>query len=121
MDVSTTQLGATVSSADPSSTVTQPRTCGTLLCAAPVIVTPWVLKMVVAVIPMMILLWGWSRASVAAKNMWWALAASNAVMASLGSVPATLQAVGDVSVMHGAQCLGSPLVTPTVEPVSASV
>lgn len=28
MDVSTTQLGATVSSAAPSSTMTQPRTCG---------------------------------------------------------------------------------------------
>lgn len=26
-----------------------------------------------------------------------------------------------VSVMHGVQCLGAPLVTPTVEPVSASV
>lgn len=34
MDVSTIQLGATVSSADPSSTVTQARTCGTQLCAA---------------------------------------------------------------------------------------
>lgn len=34
MDVSITQLGTTVSSADPSSTVTQPRTCGTQLCAA---------------------------------------------------------------------------------------
>lgn len=54
------------------------------------IVIPWVPKMVVAVIPMMILPWGWSRASVAAKNTWWALAASNAVMASLGSVPVTL-------------------------------
>lgn len=121
MDVSTIQLGATVSSADPSSTVTQARTCGTQLCAAPVTVTPWVPKTVVAVIPMMILLWGWFRASVAAKNMWWALAASNAVTASLGSVPVTLQAAGGVSVMHGAQCLGSPPVTPTVEPVSASV
>lgn len=90
MDVSTTQLDATVSSADPSSTVTQPKTCETQACAAPVIVIPWVPKMVVAVIPMMILPWGWSRASVAAKNTWWALAASNAVMASLGSVPVTL-------------------------------
>jgi hypothetical protein len=34
MDVSTTQLGTTVSSAGPSSTVTQPRTCGIQLCAA---------------------------------------------------------------------------------------
>jgi hypothetical protein len=57
-----------------------------------VIVTLWVPKMVVAVIPMMTLHWGWSQASVAAKNMWWALAASNAVMASLGSVPVTLKA-----------------------------
>lgn len=50
--------------------------------------------MVVAAIPMMILLWGWFRASVAAKNMWWALAASNVVMASLDLVPVTLQAAG---------------------------
>lgn len=121
MDVSTIQLGATVSSADPSSTVIQARTCGTQLCVAPVIVTPWVPKMVVAAIPMMILLWGWFRASVAAKNMWWALAASNVVMASLDLVPVTLQAAGGASVMHEAQCLGPPLVTPTVEPVSASV
>lgn len=62
----------------------------TPFCPQPVIVIPWVPKMVVAVIPMMILPWGWSRASVAAKNTWWALAASNAVMASLGSVPVTL-------------------------------
>lgn len=34
MDVSTTQLDATVSSADPSSTVTQPKTCETQACAA---------------------------------------------------------------------------------------
>lgn len=34
MDVSTTQLGATVRSADPSSTATQPRTCETQPCAA---------------------------------------------------------------------------------------
>jgi hypothetical protein len=33
MGVSTTQLGAIVSSAGPSSTVTPPRTCGTQLCA----------------------------------------------------------------------------------------
>lgn len=90
MDVSTTQLGATVRSADPSSTATQPRTCETQPCAAPVIVTPWVPKMVVDVTPMMILHWGWCQASVAAKNMWWALAASCAVMATLGSVPMIL-------------------------------
>lgn len=34
MGVSTTQLGASVSSADPSSTVTQPRTCETQPCVA---------------------------------------------------------------------------------------
>lgn len=48
--------------------------------------------MEVAVILMMILHWGWSRASVVAKNTWWALAASYAVMATLGSVPVTLWA-----------------------------
>lgn len=32
--------------------------------------------------------------------------------------PLSLQVV---SVIHGAQCLGVPLVTPTVEPVSVSV
>lgn len=56
----------------------------------PVTVTPWVPKMEVAVILMMILHWGWSQASVAAKSTWWALAASYAVMATLGSVPVTL-------------------------------
>lgn len=55
MGVSTTQLGATASSAGPSSTVTPPRTCGTQLCAVLVTVTLWVLKMVVAVILMMTL------------------------------------------------------------------
>lgn len=54
------------------------------------IVTPWVPKMVVDVIPMMILHWAWFQANVAAKNMWWALAASYAVMATLGSVPVIL-------------------------------
>lgn len=34
MDVSITQLGATVNSVGPSSTVTQPKTCGIQLCAA---------------------------------------------------------------------------------------
>lgn len=121
MDVSITQLGATVSSVGPSSTVTQPKTCGIQLCAAPVIVTPWVLKTAVAVIPMMTLHWDWSQASVAAKNMWWALTANNAVMASLGSASVTLWAAGDVNVMHGAQCLGVLLVTPTVDPVIANV
>lgn len=90
MDVSTTQLDATVSSADPSSTVTQSRTCGTQPFAVPVIVTPWVPEMGVDVIPTMILQWDWCQASVAAKNMWWALAASCAVMATSGSVPVTL-------------------------------
>lgn len=33
MGVSTTRLGVTASSAGPSSTGTQPRTCGTQLCA----------------------------------------------------------------------------------------
>lgn len=55
MGVSTTRLGVTASSAGPSSTGTQPRTCGTQLCAVLVTVTLWVLKMVVAVIPMMTL------------------------------------------------------------------
>lgn len=54
------------------------------------IVTLWVPKMVVDVIPMTILHWGWFQANVAAKNMWWALAASYAVMATLGSVPVIL-------------------------------
>lgn len=55
MDVSTTQLGVTVSSAGPSSTETRPRTRGTQLCVALVIVTLWVPKMEVAVIPTMTL------------------------------------------------------------------
>lgn len=67
-DVSITQLGAAVSSAGPSSIETQPRTCGTQPCAAPVIVTLWVPKMAAAAIPMMTLHWGWSRDNVAAKN-----------------------------------------------------
>lgn len=121
MGVSTTQLGAIVSSAGPSSTVIQPRTCGIQPCAVLVTVTLWVLKMVAVVIPMMTLCWDWSPASVAAKNMWLALAASNAVMASLDLVPVTLWDASVVSVIHVVQCLGAPLVTPTVEPVSASV
>lgn len=58
------------------------------------IVTLWVPKMVVSVIRTMMLLWGWFQASVAAKNMSWALAASDAVMASLGSVLVTHLAAG---------------------------
>lgn len=69
MDVITTQLGTTANSAGPSSIGTQPRICGTQLCAVPVIVTLWVPKRVVAVTPMMTLPWGWFLASVAAKNM----------------------------------------------------
>lgn len=55
MAVNTTRLGATASSAGPSSTVTQPRTCGIQLRAVLVTVTQWVLKTVAAVIPMMTL------------------------------------------------------------------
>lgn len=53
------------------------------------IATLWVPKMVVSVIHMMMLHWGWSQASVAAKNMSWALAASDVVVASLDSVLVT--------------------------------
>lgn len=118
--VSTIQLGATVSSAGPSSTVTQTRIYVTLPSAEPVIVILWVPKMVVAAIPMMILDWGWLQANVAARRTWWALVASSVAMASLGSAPMTLEVASNVNVIQGAQCLGIPPVTPTVEPVSAN-
>lgn len=92
----------------------------TLPSAEPVIVILWVPKMVVAAIPMMILDWGWLQANVAARRTWWALVASSVAMASLGSAPMTLEVASNVNVIQGAQCLGIPPVTPTVEPVSAN-
>lgn len=59
------------------------------LCPQPVIVTPWAPATAGVVIPTTTLLSGWSRASVAAKTMWWAPAASSAGTATSGSVPAT--------------------------------